>query len=82
MNKGAENAPKGKFRVVGAVSNSDGTWVVGDFDSLDQAVRVTRDLPGGAYPGIYFDYYIYNDQGIKIEPPVAPSPRRATRLPA
>lgn len=51
-------APLGKYRVVG-VDTFDGTdWIEGDFDFLNEAIRLAKSKGGEM-----LKTHVYNDQG-------------------
>lgn len=64
-------ARKGKYRVVGIdrfEPPGEGHWVVGDYESLEEALAVARDLTleAAAYsdsPSMATVYYVYDDKG-------------------
>lgn len=64
-------ARKGKYRVVGIdrfEPPGEGHWVVGDYDSLEEALAVARDLTLEAAalsdsPSMSTVYYVYDDEG-------------------
>ena len=56
-------APKGKTRVVGVDLFDHTDYLVGDFDSRDQAFSVA-DNHNKERPGPMYDvYYVYDDEG-------------------
>ena len=48
-------APPGKFRLVGISEFDTGDWVIGDFDSKEEAVNIGWRTKG--------TIYVYNDAG-------------------
>jgi len=64
-------APKGKFRILGIDKfepPGEGHWVVGDYDSLEEALRYARARTRQATshtedPNMAIVYYVYDDQG-------------------
>lgn len=73
-------APDGKYRVLGTdnwASPTDPDWVVGDFGSKQEALKVAREKNKGAAGGRVLDpddpelqkihrYYVYDDEGSYI----------------
>ena len=53
-----QQAPMGKFRIVGVDTFSNEDWVEGDFVTLEQAKHVANQRGGEMRK-----MYIYNDQG-------------------
>jgi len=51
-------APKGKFRVIGVDTFDGGDWVQGDFDTLEEALKVARSK-GGEMTKMH----VYDDKG-------------------
>jgi hypothetical protein len=64
-------APKGKFRIVGIDKfeiPGEGHWVEGDYDSLDEALRIarnnTREASGDATDSSMATvFYVYDENG-------------------
>lgn len=64
-------APPGKFRILGIDKfhpPGEDDWVHGDYDSLDEALRIARHLTKDASkdstsPDIATVYYVYDDKG-------------------
>lgn len=54
-------APKGKFRVVGVDTFSNEDWVIGDFDSIEIAIK-TANGKGGTM----LKTHVYDDKGKHI----------------
>jgi len=59
-------APKGKIRAVGVDLFDHSDYLVGDYDSRDEAFRVA-DEHNAQRSGMMDDvYYVYNDEGCYI----------------
>lgn len=65
-------APKGKFRIVGIdkfeMPRDDAHWVVGDYDSKDEALQRARGMSQNESkhstdPSIATVYYVYDENG-------------------
>lgn len=58
-------APPGKFRVLGVDRFDNEHYIVGDFDTMEEATSVARlraKHPNGS-PGLCDVYYVYDDTG-------------------
>ncbi len=51
-------APAGKFRVVGFDADNKSYWIVGDYDSFEESMKVASEKQG-----IAITVDIYNDKG-------------------
>ena len=59
-------APTGRFRVIGVDTfpASEGKWLVGDFDTLDEAKKAAaRKREESTGSGGFLRFYIYDDRG-------------------
>ena len=59
-------APTGRFRVIGVDTfpGSEGKWLVGDFDTLDEAKKVAaRKREESTGSGGFMRFNIYDDRG-------------------
>jgi hypothetical protein len=71
MNPGdSRRAPEGKFRVVGYDQYDYTDYVVGDFATPQEAVRVARAkaaVPNGIPTSFSDLFFVYDDRGICLE---------------
>jgi hypothetical protein len=71
MNPGdSRRAPEGKFRVVGYDQYDYTDYVVGDFTTRQEAVRVARAkaaVPNGIPTSFSDLFFVYDDRGICLE---------------
>jgi hypothetical protein len=55
-------APTGKFRVVGVDLFDHGDYLVGDYDTTEEAFRIADDHNKARKGSMDDVYYVYNDQ--------------------
>ena len=59
-------APAGKTRVVGVDLFDHGDYLVGDYDTQEEAVNVADANNNGRKGSMDDVYYVYNDQGNRV----------------
>ena len=57
-NLGGLIAPKGKFRIIGVDTFDGGDWIVGEYDTLEEAINIANKK-GGTMTMMY----VYDDRG-------------------